>query len=419
VKTIRSTAVTFAANLVSRGFSLASFLLLARLLDITQYSTLTILLSIVVTVSDLIGVGFNASIVRYTSLYHAQGEISKIGRLIVTNLFNTLLLYLVFFIGLVIFGSAISKILFSRDLSFLILYASLGVATTFVFSIFSAAAQGLERFAGLFLANVLFSLAKFVPIAGIVLFGTNELVWIVTVFVVAPLVPIGFLLWALRDFPLPLRGYDRNITKETFAFNRWMLLWAVCAILQSRIDVYLLGPLSQREQVAYYDMAQKVVSVVIAGVGAFATVLTPKIARLTNSLPAIRREMKSAIQICGVLTGVVLLLLLLAPMGLHLLFGRKYDNSVLPLQILLVSVLPFIWTTPLNAVINGLGYSKYFFLLALLALTINLVSSPLLIPHYGAIGSALTNLIINAIGFAFNFVFYRRSLRKFHSRIGP
>jgi O-antigen/teichoic acid export membrane protein len=194
--------------------------------------------------------------------------------------------------------------------------------------------------------------------------------------------------------------------KEMLGFGGWMTLWSVVAIIQSRMDVFLLASLTSTVQASFYDVAQKMSTILSMGVGAYANVINPKIATYTNK-DQITQEMKKIRKVTIAMTFGLIIGAFIVPLFIVVLFGEKYTESLMPLRIMIFGLVFYLWTFPFNSVLYAIGKSQGFFFTAILQLIANTISSFIFIPLYGASGAAISFCIVNIVAMICSYAFYR------------
>jgi O-antigen/teichoic acid export membrane protein len=411
-KTFRNTSIVGFSSFLSKIITFITIAVLARQLTVKEYGILTVLLSITITITDLVNSGLNASLIRYTALYKSQNNIEKISRLFSTSLLNVSLISFLAIVSIIIFSPFLSRMLFKQDISSLVALSSIGIVTSFLFSIYSAILQGLQQFSKGFVVNIALNISRLLFIIMLMCSHGLSLINILLVFVLTPLIPALVGHFFLRRLPISIFHYDTAILRETFVFGRWMVLWSIIAVIQARLDIYLLGPLSDPTQVSYYDVAQRFISFILIGIAAYATVLNPKLASLTSKTD-IMKETNKAKAVCAIITICLIVSFLVFPSLITAFFGVKYAKSLLPFRILTISLIPYTWCMPFTSALYAIGKSYVFFVLALIGLLLNVCLSLRLVPTFGAIGSAISNTLLNSCGLCVTLFFYAKY---FHGR---
>lgn len=407
---IKDVSTVFLGSTLSRLLNFISFLLIAKGLSVPDYGILSVLLSLIATLGDLVNSGLTASTMRYTAIFNEQKEKEKIGKLLSTSILNTIILTLIVVIVTIFASGFLSQLLFKADYRFLLVISAVGILTTFLYSNLNSILQGLQDFKGMFILSLVFGIERLIPIS-LLFFGQQmSIPAMVFLFAFTPFTPILIGLWLIisrHKVPVSLFKYDIGIVKEMFDFGKWMSLWSVVAIVQSRMDVYLLSILTTTTQVALYDVSGKFVSIVGMGLGAYANVINPKIASFTDK-EKIKNEIRKIVKVTALLTLGLVVGFIVLPFVIQIIFGPKYDGSLLPLRIMLGGLVFYLWTFPFNSALYAIGKSNSFFFTALFQLIANTIASLVFLPSFGAVGASFSYVIVNAVALAGSYFFYRK-----------
>jgi O-antigen/teichoic acid export membrane protein len=143
----------------------------------------------------------------------------------------------------------------------------------------------------------------------------------------------------------------------------------------------------------------------MVGITAYGTVLNPKLSSILD-FKQLLHEIKKAKLISFIMSLLLILGVFMGPIVIRLFFQNKYEGAIIPLKIMLVSLIPYVWCLPFNSALFAIGKSSVFFYGATLGLVINSVSSVLLIPKYGAIGSSISFSTLNLLGLIVALIFF-------------
>ncbi|GEM_PF-3430207 len=406
----KNVSTLFIGNILSRGLNLVSFILIARGLSVNDYGTLTVILSVISTMGDLINSGLTASTMRFTSLFFGQNDKAKIARLLSTTIINTGIVTVLFVIISIIFSAPLSQLFLQGNFQILLIVAAFGLFTTFLFSNLYSMLQGLQDYSGMVILTALYGIERLVAISILLLLGTLTIPSGVLLFVVTPFIPIIFALfrlWKLHGIPTYLGNYDTKIIREMFQFGKWMSAWSVVAIVQSRMDIYLLSSLTSSAQVSYYDVAQKFSSVIGMGLGAYANVVNPKIAQISDRT-VLKKEVRKFLKVTLLMSTLLFVGIVVIPPIISILFGNKYDESIVPLRIMLFGLFFYMLTFPFNSAMYALGKSQVFFYTVVFQLIANSIASYFFLPLFGAVGASYSFVVVNIIAFLSSYLFYRK-----------
>jgi O-antigen/teichoic acid export membrane protein len=163
----------------------------------------------------------------------------------------------------------------------------------------------------------------------------------------------------------------------------------------TEIDTLMLGFLATDFEVGQFAIAKQLANKLPQFALALSMGTMPVFARLSpENLAAMRAKYKLVLRLNALafLPGG-LLLILLSPWLIPLIFGPEYRGAVLPLQILTVWVVLSSFNQFFNALLDYQGRAsrraRNFVLTIFLAVGLNLV----LIPHFGAVGAALSTTV--------------------------
>lgn len=407
-KFFKDVSLVFVTNIISNGLNFFGFLLIAKALSNDDYGRLATILAVVTGISDLSNLGMNAATIRFTAIFKSQNETGKINSLLSTVFTNISLISILLIGVFLIFSGPVTE-LFLKDSAYkgLIIISSFGIFIALLYSFFSAVFQGLQDFKSYFLYNVLLSVLKISFVAAFFFFAGLNLTNVVIILVFIPAFSVISTFYFLRQYRISPLLYNRSVQKETFAFGKWMLLWSIAAILQSRVSTYLLASMMNVSEVSFYDIARKFSNIVMFGLGAFATVLNSKLSSITDRETIKELVRKSKLITIG-FSFVLVAGAFLFPLILKFLYGNKYEGAFVPMSIIMVSLISFVWALPFNAGLYSLGKSKIFFIQAVAGLIIESGISIILIPQYGAIGASLSFGITYALVLLISIFYYKK-----------
>jgi len=411
-KFFKDVSLVFIANLVSNGINFFSFLVIAKILSNDDFGRLAVIMAIITGISDISNLGMNATTIRFTAIFKAKNEIHNINTLLSTVLTNILGISVLIIIAFFLFSNYLTDILLQNQgySSYLVL-SSFGIGVALLYSFFSAVFQGLQKFNSYLYFTVILSVVKISLIFLIYFLNSFSLMNVFLIIAFTPLVSILTTKFWLRDYKISPLLYKRSMIKETYSFSKWIFLWSICAILQSRVSTYLLASLTTMTQVSFYDMSKKLSNIIMFGLGSYSSVLNTRLASITNKIELLDKVKKT--RYVTILISVVLgLSVFLFPLVLKIFFGTKYDGAIVPLGIILFGLIFFVWTFPYNSGLYSLGKSKVFFYQALTGLAIESGLAFLLIPSYGAVGASVSFVITYFLVMLMSVFYFKKYIKK-------
>lgn len=233
-------------------------------------------------------------------------------------------------------------------------------------------------------------------------------VTVVTFLAGATLMPWGFL---RASAPL-WRG-----VRTLLGVNGWLAL-AALGMLGGRLDVWLVGFLSDAHQAGLYAVAAQL----CVGVGvitqAMVTTLLPTVSRFGS--PAETRNF--LIRSTRTLVPICLLPLLAWPVAepaIALIFGAAYAGSAATFVMLFVAAVMTLVSAPLMLVLLSMGEARILALGTLAQLALRVAMAFPLVPRNGAIGLAWADILSRLIAMAAIVAIIRKTLRRDMHRATP
>jgi O-antigen/teichoic acid export membrane protein len=162
-------------------------------------------------------------------------------------------------------------------------------------------------------------------------------------------------------------------------------------LLNSRIDLIMLGSLKGAYEAGIYAVASRVAELTSFLMATANMVLAPKIAHLHHDgqHALLRRMVRGAMRRVLLASIPIALILILGarPLLTHF-YGVRYADGAIVLQILAASQILIVGSGPLGTLLNMTGHVNAITRNMLLAVAINVILNMVLIPLYGATGAA-------------------------------
>ncbi len=192
-----------------------------------------------------------------------------------------------------------------------------------------------------------------------------------------------------RTAPLHFH-FDRQLARGMLSFGGKSYVQTLAATLHLRLDQYLIAYLLDPQQVAYYAIAVNMATLLLKIPEATGTVLFPRLAGSTEAAAhsATARVSRYTVLITGL---GVLGFGIAGPIGIRLLYGSRYDNSIVPMLVLLPGIVMMALYTILTRNFTSRGKQEVNIIAAGLALALNAGLNWVMIPRFGIIGAAAAN----------------------------
>ncbi len=224
--------------------------------------------------------------------------------------------------------------------------------------------------------------------------------------VLAALVALWFAIGLLRKFD-PKRSSKSDLTKEpSKASDNQSRVWLAStftfalvggvAVLNNRIDLIMVGAISELSQVAYYNVAMQLTALItISQIGVNA-ILAPKAARMfkTGDKGELGRLVALTCSVTGALGLATFLVLGLAGESvLEWAFGEGFGASYMPMILMAGAAVIAVASGPVALLLNMAGHERITLLVTAGTLAMKVALNLALIPKLGAQGAALSTAI--------------------------
>lgn len=186
------------------------------------------------------------------------------------------------------------------------------------------------------------------------------------------------------------------------------------------LDTLMLGFMTNYDQVGYYYCATHISKAVLPLVTSLAAVVLPRVTQLKEigNWEEINILMNKSFSIVSFLSFPIAFgIIALAPAFVPLFFGEMYYGSIIPLQIIILTVIVIGFNNLTGIqILLGFGYDKYFLYSILSGTIINFVLNIMMIPMLGAAGAAISSVIAEILILAIMLCFiYKNTTIRFQN----
>lgn len=413
-KTAKDSIFTLTGNLISQALSLFVVAIVSRFLSVTDYGIYSILNNISSFVQDMADMGMNGAITRFVAEFRAKNELEKENQVICYSLRRKLLNLIFVFIVLVSFSKPIASYWLHDSSKYHYIYLIiLTCAFSLLVSALRAILQGKLEFKNYFISVVTWN---FVWAATITIMAFTNNLTVVSSIIAGVVSGVINLFLCVKLVKLDMKqvicapNIDLDTKKKFNNFGNWMLLWSMFAVLQSKLDVFMLASFTTPEQVSYYDIASKVIRPILMVVSAYAQVLNPQFASIKKS--EMKHRITIIVKFIGIISVLIVVAIIMVGPVINIVFGNKYNNSILPAQMLLFAIIFYVWTVPFNSALYALNKPYIFTLAAFIGLIVTGIGNYLLLGKYGVIGAAFTYIAAQVVGLIVALLSYIIIVRK-------
>ncbi|WP_020619918.1 oligosaccharide flippase family protein [Paenibacillus daejeonensis] len=209
---------------------------------------------------------------------------------------------------------------------------------------------------------------------------------------------IGFSIRVVKPIP-------QMLIRKGFAFA--LALFVIQ--LNYRIDIVFLERLTSATEVGLYSVGTNIAELIWQLPTAIGLILFSRSAGSKTTEAAVARTSKLIRLVVPTLVVCGTLFWLMAPVMIDLMYGSAFAGSGTIIRYLLPGIIIMVIFKLLHADLSGRGAPLFSMRVSLLALVVNIVLNLMLIPGYGAIGSAVASSISYGIaGLLFVWLYVRR-----------
>lgn len=345
------------------GLTFISNLVLARLLMPSDYGCIGMLHVFIAISSIFVSAGFGSALIQKKNPTHID----------YTSVFYWNLVASIFFYGILFFcGPVIARFYNMPELCPVLRVQSLSLIIQAFSTVQSCQLQKQLRFKVLSMRSLL---ASFIgTIVAITLacfgFGVWSLVWNNIIASVCGVL----LLWKMSDWR-PSWEFSWKSLKELFSFGGLMALSSFVETIYSNILSLILGKWYSPADLGYYTQARKLEQVPSEAMGSIvSTVSFPVFSSLQNDIEKLRYGVRKNIKsIMYLNVPLMFLLAVIADPLIHLLYGAKWETSIIYFQLLCMGGALYTLNSLNVSVIKALGRSNVFFFTQLVKRSLSLL----------------------------------------------
>ncbi len=234
-----------------------------------------------------------------------------------------------------------------------------------------------------------------VSLATLVLFLSEDLVWVIATLVFVRMLDIVGLIYYLSQKVNIWSPINFGILWQTLVKAYPFALTGVLFILYYQIDMVMLKVLAPTEEVGFYSAAYRLTEIFSSLPRVVFLVVLTKFARCHAVNPDRLPEeiyKSNRLLLAVVLPVIVVAGLCKTPLIEHI-YGEAFLPSIKPLSILLPSLGIKMFGTWVGYFFEATGREKYMPPLLLTTVIINIASNAILIPYLGAVGAAMATLL--------------------------
>lgn len=393
---VGSAVAAFSLKMVNTALSLGTSVLVARLLGADSYGMYAFAIACVTLLEVPAQLGLPTLVVRLTAAYAATGEWSRLRGLLrragQITIAGQVLLAGSLGVALLIFSDR-----FDREAFHTALWALALMPLVVLGTLRAAALNGLHHVLLSQIPSLLVRPGLFLALLGLTAFGLQ---WKLTPSAALALQVAAtsgaFLLglwWLWRRMPAPLKTATPTYQTAQWMRSAWpLMLIGGIGVVNSQVDILMLGVLRTPEEVGVYRVAIQVANLVGFASAGINVVIAPTLSRLhvEGARRRLQRVMTRSTQAAFFLFALPVGLTLMLAGGelLPLVFSQSFAAGQAPLSILCIAQLATAGTGAAGLLLSMTGHEKDVARGLALAAILNVCLNAVLIPRFGMEGAA-------------------------------
>ena len=212
----------------------------------------------------------------------------------------------------------------------------------------------------------------------------------------------------------PVFSFDKKILKILFGYGKFVMIGSVAAVIFGKVDVLMLTYFKGVSEVAFYEVALPIASIILLVTQPLNAFLFPQISHFyhTKQFNMIKSVIKLIYTNCFFFFLPAGLVFVIFPEEIILLlFGSKFLMAKVALQVLAMGFI-FKGLSLLNFMIaDGIGQVKKKSVILYVGLILNIILNFLLIPNYSLTGAAIATTISFFLMFVLSTFFIFRVIK--------
>jgi O-antigen/teichoic acid export membrane protein len=393
---LKNTFWLYFSEIVSKGLRLLVFIYIIRILGPQNFGIFEYFLSFVGIFFLFADFGTSTIFIRE---YQQQQDKEK-----QTNIFFSLKIILAVIFSLLALGGYFFSKKFDGFLfyfSFVLFYFLMHIENFFE-SFFIA----LEKTEKKFIFNTLMSLFLFIFVFLGLTFFKNILAVILAYILSAFLGIIFAYLLTLSETKIKF-FFDSQLAKHYLYNGLPLVLFGLLGYVFFTTDKIILAHLRSIEEIGYYSLASRIISVLFVIPSLFNTALYPYLAKKIGEKEERKvRFLFKNIILGSIISGffITLVVFLLAPIVIPIFFGSKYNPSIKILQAF-VWIIIFVFPTVFLDYFLISNHRQWLdFWITIIPAFLNVILNFVLIPFYGVYGAVYSSISAQALNFVLTFI---------------
>lgn len=416
-KVARGTGIVFFGTMLGTILGLITKVIVVRYITKTEYGLFSIslvIISILVTLSCL---GFESSVPRYISYALGKRDYPKAWATIRSSIELTIFLSIIFSLSVYFSAGIISKLFHKPELSGVIKILVFTIPLTALATLLISISRGLKDVKPMVYFHNIFQMSIKILLLGLVILLGLSFKGVLYVYLITVLLTLTLLIaYARKNIPKLIPVCTTNyspVRKELTLFSLPLLGAGIFYMLMQWMSTLMLGYFKTADVVGLYNAVLPIAGFIPIGLTSMVFIYLPVASEIysQNKMEEMKKLYASVTKWIFAITLPLFLCSFLAPKPiLHLLFGVRYEDASIALQLLALGYFVHTFLGPNGTTVVSLGRTNIFLLCVIVGALSNLALSLMLIPPYGLAGAsiasafslALSNVLLSFFLFKFS-----------------
>lgn len=393
----RGTTIVFAGVIASMALNFIVRIALVRYTSQDEYGLYSLAITIVSMACIISTLGLDEGASRYIAYFLGKSEDEKARKVIFATLelalAASLLCSVILFLGS---GFIASQVFHAAELSGTLQIISIALPFIVLIQALTSISRGfnISKMKVVF-NDILKPLSFLILLAVIIVLGMGFEAIVIAYVVSMAVTLLAFIIYASRWYTqryVPSPGTDRAIAKSLLQFSIPLFSVNMLLMMMSQATMLLLGFFKTPADVGKFDIAIMMGSLLLTVLNSLGYIYTPTVSNLygKDQTEEMKRSYIVSTRWGYIGTLPILLVFLVFPEAIiDLLFGARYSDVALILQILTLGYMVNPITGPNYHTLIALGKTRVIIESFLVNAIINLALCVLLIPTFGIVGAAI------------------------------
>jgi O-antigen/teichoic acid export membrane protein len=398
--------------------------IVAKLFGASEYGTFTYLFTCITVVANIVLLGFNTLFIREVAIYKSKQEWSRLKGIIIVATFSVIGASGVAAFLVVLLFKSINSLSRIGDIHLLEL-SLVALPMMALIMLYQSLLLGLQKILPGQLPEKIVRPSVFVCLV-IILSVYKSLEIDVSHLIVLNIIAFAVaLIWVVRSLIKNIFSLIQHVnpnyeTKKWIKSTSYFFILGIVQIINSRVDVLLLGGWKSSRDVGVYNIAVRLSDFVAMSLFIINTVIAPSISRLYHSRQKekLQRLVTSSARANLFLSLPVVLLLIFAGRFILSFFGAEFSAGYVPMLIIVLAQVFNAFCGSVGYLLIMTGNEKYAFISLLISAFVNVSLNIFLIPQWGMIGTAIAVATSIVVWNGLMLFFVRRKTNIFPTALG-